>query len=215
MIPAGVCRMVMYGTLPGGEIWNAGYFIDIPASSPTEASSFATTAFTVLSDGTGTHFGARLAAKWLHNGSTFAGVKCYSYNSAGTHATYKGQSSGGALVGTALGSLTNPTSVVLTVNTALAGSTHRGRIYMPAVGQIPDTINGYFPSTDVANLCAAFATDIKTASNFSTQAHLIVVSQKLTSFMPAVSISVDQRPDTQRRRANRQAKGTRSTTAIP
>lgn len=214
-IPSGVTRIVLYGTLPGGEIWQSGYFMPHAAIDPAECNLIAQNAFNRWSDQSAGRTMARLVAKWWHGGVSLVGCKTYAYGDTSGQATFKGSSTGAPVIGSALGSLTNPTSVCITLLTSFAGATQRGRMYLPALGQIPDQTNGYFNGTDVSQLVTSFATDLKNAAVGNANYTPCVVSQKKGAYQTVVSVAADQRPDVQRRRENRQAKGVRSTASLP
>src|SRR3954453_7231354 len=163
-IPNGVTRIVLYGSLPGGEIWQSGYFMPHAAIDNAEANLIAQNAFDRWKNQTAGRTMARLVTDWWNTGVSLQGCKSYSYNTTSGEATFKGQSTGAPVVGGAGGSLVATACICITLHTSFSGATQRGRMYLPALGAIPDNVNNYFNTTIVGNLLVAFATDLKNAA---------------------------------------------------
>lgn len=92
---------------------------------------------------------------------------------------------------------------VMTLRTALANRSGRGRIYVPARAMQLSTTTGLAIATapnNCADALAAYLTDLHT---LSAQTHPVVASPTTSSSHTITSVDVDLVPDTQRRRRNK------------
>lgn len=97
-----------------------------------------------------------------------------------------------------------PTSVVCTLQTALAGRRHRGRFYWPGLG-LTIAGNGRIGGTDVGNMAVAFADLLERIGEYAGGPDPLrpaVVSTVGDEVTPVTSVRVGDVPDTQRRRRN-------------
>jgi hypothetical protein len=91
---------------------------------------------------------------------------------------------------------------VLTLRTANATRSGRGRIYLPFVAQTLVAATGMLPSTNVNNLVDTFALWISEQITLGTNVP-VVVSQSQSVVRTIVAVDADLVPDTQRRRRNK------------
>lgn len=202
MPPANLVKIVLYGTLTGGEIWETGFWMtDTGVNSAETATAQAHVIAGTLNseDDSGA---MRITAiriwdlevKWV-------GVRCYGYNGGPTatwvgdfplDAPRQGQAPGGPLP--------HQVCACMTLLTGLAGRSQRGRMYLPATGVSLDS-GGQMthPSIDpvVASWAKAF-TDI----NASDAGKIVVYSRTRQATHQVRSVRIDSVPDIQRRRAN-------------
>lgn len=203
-IPAGLCRIVLHGTSPHGEIWETGFWMSgTGVASAEEANALAqiVTETCNASDGSGA---MRITFADLCNAATnFIGGRVYAYPAGGPHAQFIGTydlptpRAGG--VG---GGGPDELALCMTLRTGFAGRTNRGRMYLPLTG--PAYISdGQVDATPLAAVTEAWAscfTDI----NASDTGKIVVLSQHLGTFHQVSSVKIDSRTDVQRRRSNRE-----------
>jgi hypothetical protein len=91
---------------------------------------------------------------------------------------------------------------VLTLRTANATRSGRGRIYLPFVAQTLVAATGMLPSTNVNALVDTFALWISEQITLGTNVP-VVVSQSQSVVRTIVAVDADLVPDTQRRRRNK------------
>jgi hypothetical protein len=203
MPAAGLVKIVLEGTLVGGEIWETGFWMtDTGVDDSGTASAQAEIIWGTLTS-TDDSGAMRLTALHLWDAEVqFTTVRVYAYT-GGPKATYVGEYIGPApLTGGAPGG-PHPHQVAacMTTLTGLAGRSHRGRMYFPATGAQLDN-GGQFVhfSTDtvVAGWAKAF-TDI----NASDAGKVVLYSRTLEAHWPIKTLRLDSKPDVQRRRANR------------
>lgn len=203
-------KYVFFGALPGGEIWESGFWAQgatiSSADNANSAAAFGLTCF-LGSDFTG-FFGAHGATSW-NTKTSLLGVRTYFYPTGTGPAEYVGLSNPTSPVnGAQTDYFPNQLAQCFTLETGLAGRRNRGRMYIPYSGGSLDS-NGLFATgnvgTDVVNLAHAFT--LYQAGSFGTA----VVSSAVGSTAHLIeSVSCDQRPDIQRRRADRESTGIRS-----
>jgi len=207
-IPAGVRHVVLYGTLPGGEIWNSGFWINHHIPDEDNAVTQAEAMFTILKTNTSGHFWYEYRQHWLPGAASFDGVRNYGYTTGGPLANHVGQSTSGSVSGSAPAQLPNQAALCVTTQTSFAGARRRGRMFLPALGPLTGS-NGLFDGTITAALLAGLWTDMKACATIGGETFsLIVVSTTGSDYKPMTGLKADLRPDIQRRRANRQARGT-------
>jgi len=201
------CQLV--GASTGGEIFETGFGLASPV--PGDESDANAIAASIA-----TSFTTNLLANivpLISPDFSYTGVRVYFYVNGGDTATLIGT----APIAGAVGTSTQPgplqCCMVATLNTGAAGRRARGRMYLPANG-VGFTAAHQFPTTrtqPLVNSLAAFFEDIN-ADGISGQAS--VISLAGTAARPITSISIDQRPDVQRRRANKQSGGTVETATV-
>lgn len=98
----------------------------------------------------------------------------------------------------------------VTLNTARAGSSYRGRSYMPIMGQAVNVGDAQIPQATMDSVAAAWSNaggdcgDALGSALGIGNPTSVVVSRKLAAATPITGIKIDSRPDIQRRRAGNQ-----------
>lgn len=203
-IPAGVVRIVLSGTLYGGEIWSTGFWMtDTGVESNADAVSLADiiTGTLTSSDASGA---VRIQAglTWSTQ-TTWTKTTVYSYNAGGNHAVYIGEYDLPAAVqGVQNSGVPNQVACVVSLRTGVAGRRNRGRMYMPLTGY-GFSASGQLHDSDVAKIAAGWAaafTDI----NASDTGKVVVVSAVGGTFQHVSQVIVDSKADTQRSRSRQE-----------
>jgi hypothetical protein len=203
VLPAGLCKIVISGTLPGGEVFAHSQGFDIQTEPVTQ---------TVLNT-----FTQQASDLWVSTFLTAAVTACYPtvtawkqvrgylYGSAGK-SVLVANANPINVPGTNGGSpCPNQVAHVLTTLTGVPGRSHRGRVYLPApgtslltAGQVTTANN-----TTIVNAYAAWLNAIRnsaTAPGFG-----VVASSTQGAMFTMTQIAGNTRLDVQRRRANKQA----------
>lgn len=202
-------RVVFSGILPGGEIWNTGFWMVGSAPADEAAANILAQELYVafISDSSSTAFATLATAGWS-NGVNVDKVTVYSYPSGGGSSAVVGAHTESPTIGS--GGPTSPDQVcyVLTLRTGLSGRQNRGRMYLPANRLSLDS-EGLVSSGDQSSIVGAFGAGM-TAWNLTAGApEIVVLSQTAGAANLVTSVDADRRPDIQRRRANRQDTGGR------
>jgi hypothetical protein len=193
MIPAGYVKLVIHGSLAGGEIWETAIWG--PAGSAVDQDSLQDYVNTA-----GDNFVSMLQSAvtaLISADSAVLGIRGYLYTGGTTAANvaeYEGYTGSS---GTGIGSLPDQCCLVSTLLTAAAGRRNRGRMYWPANGL---SLASHQATATIVNNLADAVADF--AGTFDPQA--VVVSQVAGSARPVTAIRVDTKIDIQRRRANKQ-----------
>lgn len=196
-IPAQCARISLIGTSPLGEIFDTSFWVGALIADQAEANAAASTvagliASTTLDD----------AIKAIITADTkYTEVRVYAYPTGGPNATAIGAAPVN-LTGTAPTGQSLPlqVSLVATLQTDFAGRSFRGRMYFPAHGALMGT-NHLFAPQVAQNLALAlgpFLTGVNAVLY-----PVCIVSQTLSTKTPVTQVKVDNKPDIQRRRANR------------
>lgn len=206
-IPAGVSKVVVHATTDSSaEIAEWGFWIGYTPTSPTNANDSAA----AIASAFQAHYGAIKAL--MSTDSTYDEIRLYGYPTGGPTATYVGAApvTGGAGSGSGSGPLQQ--AMVMTLRTGLAGRSHRGRMYLPAFGL---NLSGHiFASTPTSDAVEAVAAFLSAVNDAFPGGPVCVVSQTLSTATAVTSVDADYRADVQRRRANRQPTGGRSSATL-
>jgi len=214
-IPAGVARVAFSGTSSDGEIFQWGFWLNDAPISPEATSSMAG-----LIKGVWANVLVRLPiVKLIKNDSAYTKIKVYSYLTGGPKADFVGEASmDGSAPGAGTGVGNGPLyqCMVVSTHTGLSGRSHNGRFYLPASGTALSTTHR-FETTDVNATAAAVGKLLELVADISdpTLQVPVVLSQFLGSATPITSITVDSKPDVQRRRENRMAPGFTALVTLP
>lgn len=165
-----------------------------------------------LADEIATVRGADIAALYASDIAAFS-IGCQNFTHVtpgGSSAPYWGPSSaeaGNVTVigpGTHTGSSTMPqVALVASLHTALPGKSHRGRLFgFPPPDDVLDSEGRLTTAYPFETLITTIAADVESSSNIS-GAVFSVFSAKLDSSDPVLSVTKDNRVDTQRRRLTR------------
>lgn len=196
-IPAGVSKVVYGGTLLGGqEIWECGVWTGQAPTSDADA--------TTLAENIAADFevnGWPSIQDVLKNNDAWRYVKVYSYPSGGPAAAHVGDFElTTPLVGSGTGDHPLQTCLVTTVLTGFAGRRNRGRIFTPARGAT--ILGGRFQSDMVDDVVQGWAAHF-TSANTKGYGPISVVSQAGSARRDASILKGNDKPDIQRRRANK------------
>jgi len=195
-IPAGVTRVSLKGAFVGGDVFDTSFWVrGAVITSDAQANSFAASVATVFA----THAAEMLFL--LDNASAYQGVTVYHYPTGGPSATFVGVATIPAGTGTGAGHQPHQVCLVMTMLTAFAGRSNRGRMYWPATGLNLDgglQVN----STVLATILTGVSGFIEAINTTLSPAHVVVVSTKLGAYNDVVQVKMDSAPDIQRRRAN-------------
>lgn len=178
--PGNVNRYVVSGTLPGGEAFAFGFYGEATDPSVTMQSL----ADTIVGNSLFTAFIA--AAKSVLRGS-YTTVRTYRYAS-GTAAVDSGQANIASGTGSGGADLPNPTSLAITLRTAVASRRGRGRVFIPVNGGGMATGTGLFASGTINPIISTFGA---WADNLNAR----VVSERDSTSRPVVRVDADYRPD--------------------
>jgi hypothetical protein len=195
--PAGATRWVFSGTAGTSEEFATGFWT-VGSSATDETSLLAQTV------GMLTIWAATAKAPWLHlvaSDTQYQALHAYRYDGTSSKSTLLAATAIAAALGTSGTGSVNPmqTCMVQSLHSGFAGATKRGRMYLPATGA---GLSGHqFADGDVdgANAgTAGFLTAVAADLVFGVPS---IVSTKLGSATPIVSVQTDSEPDIQRRRA--------------
>lgn len=204
-IPAGVVKVVLSGTMPGGEIWESGFWMsDTGVTSEAEANALALVIEGTLtaSDNSGA---VRITAGLLWTAqTTFTTVTTYVYT-GGSAAAFVGEFTRPTPLPGTSGNAPHPNQValVLSLRTGASGRSQRGRMYLPASGASTEA-TAQLQRADLVSLVNAWATAFSDI-NSSSAGKVVVVSRVRGAYRQITQLICDSRLDIQRRRANQQA----------
>lgn len=198
-----LCKIVFYGTLAGGEIWETGFWMlgaGVNSGATATAQAHLIGGTLSASDDSGA---MRITAIRLWDREVqWLGVRCYAYDGHAA-AAWVGdaplpQPVQGAAPG---GPLPHQVCAVMTLQTGLAGRSQRGRMYLPATGASigPD---GQFVNASIDPVVAGWAkgfSDIHSAND----GKVVVYSRVKQATHQVSRVRIDSIPDIQRRRANK------------
>lgn len=204
-IPLNHSRNVVFGTLPGGEIFNWSLWADRAPASAAAANDQAQGIANAFKNTAGPVNAVR-PEKLLGSDANYVGVKTYAYT-GGTAASFVGVGTIGVAGNSGASQvLPDQLALVVTLRTALAGRSHTGRIYLP-ITKWNLSSQGQMAKAETDGLAAWFAAFLTAANTSLTGVsgnHMVVASQKLGTSQSITSVTVDTKIDVQRRRANRQ-----------
>lgn len=197
--------MVLHGTMAGGEIWETGFWMsDTGVTDASLANALAQLLAQTLNANDESGALAQMALEFWTGAITWTEVRVYGYPNGGTKAAFVGlYELPSGVTGTGTTTLPNQVCLVLTLNTGLAGRSHRGRMYIPIAKATLDASSELTSQllTDFVTTWRTFFSDV----NASDAGEIVVVSQSLGAFSPLSSVKADSRLDIQRRRANQQS----------
>lgn len=203
-IPADVYKVAFGGTLPGGEVWESGFWVHgaLPTSN-SEANTTAELWYAQLtaSDGSGGVYGT--AAVVWGDDVVMTYVKIYAYPTGGTTAAFIGEYSGTPKAGSGTTTVPNQICLVVSLRTANAGRQYRGRMYLPA-SKLAGISNGNVPTSDATAMATAWGTCFSDWNASGDNGQVVVVSRVGAGHYDVVDVvRVDTIPDTQRKRSNK------------
>nr|CRY96787.1 hypothetical protein [uncultured prokaryote] len=204
-IPAGVVRVVLHGNLPGGEIWETGFWMDnTGVTDASLADALANIIAGTLNANDESGALAQMALEFWSAGMNWTEVRVYGYPNGGPKAAFVGLFTNPTPVaGSGTNQFPNQVALVLTLNTGLAGRSYRGRMYIPIGKGALDGMAELTPQllSDFVTTWRTFFSDV----NVSDTGRFVVVSAERGIATPLSAVKADSRLDIQRRRANQQA----------
>lgn len=204
-IPSGYSRNVIYGHLAGGEIFNMSLWVNEAPSDQGAAQSQATALANKFAASCTTPPTGIAPTSLMGSDSGYDGVRVYSYTDTSGKAKYIADASVGKNgTATAANYLPDQCALVVRLNTAVAGRSATGRIYVPLT-RYNVQAGGQLDVSQTGPIAAWWAQLLHDWNTLCSPGHVGVLSQKNGTYQSATSVVVDSRVDIQRRRANRQA----------
>lgn len=205
-------KVVISGTLPGGEVWSVGAHFVGAAGVPT-AQSFAQLdawagRIAALNAGNVVPAGVR---NIMSTAVAVTSVRCELLN--GDASLAQAAERGTPDPRTGVGTPTKPlqTSLVASLFTGRPGRSYRGRMYWPALGLGLGATDGRVSNATcqaVATETAQFLRNVGAQAGFESEpGFLVVCSQTLNVNTPVTEIRVGDVPDVQRRRRDALTEG--------
>lgn len=193
-------RCTWVGTLPNGEIFNTSLWITFGDTISTLEQMQA------IGDAIAAAWITHAAPDWvslLPGTARYDELRTYRYTAPGPAPADLVVSTPLAMQGTRAGDLLpTQTSLVLTLKTALAGRSSRGRMYLPMLAQ--PLVAHQVPDLIIEALADSMAAFLRAIDDMELPILNAVVSSPTTSSAPRITqVQVDSLPDVQRRRANR------------
>lgn len=214
MYPAGTQRIILHGSLPGGEEWETGFWMnDTGVTDASLANALANIIAGTITASDESGAIANMAGTVWSAYTTFESVRVYGYTGGSNKAAFVGEYVLPTPVnGSGNAQLPNQCAIVLTMRTALAGRQHRGRMYLPIslMGPSPSAQLTQPQAAAIAETWATFFSDV----NRSSTGQIVVVSSVGSAATPLSAVSVDTRIDIQRSRAKQQAIVGKSTVSV-
>lgn len=191
-----LAKFDLMGNLPAGDVFDFGFHAE---TSATVSAADALTQFEAAFDSTWWAGIASLFENNLHVTRqavrTIDGTTGSTLDSAETAISYAGSSSDG--------SLPQEVACCVSIVTATAGRSTRGRYYVPCFAKSKLDDQGLFPSANITTLVGALA-DAHNAMFADTPSWVVgVYSRLLHGFTPATQLRIGTVPDVQRRRRNK------------
>lgn len=214
-IPPDCWRIVYRGSLPHGEQWQSGYWLNGNAPTSNVTATAAAELEMESEGGTSESSLWNVFKDFIGQEVTLDLVAVYSYPAGGTAAAHIGLSTAPSLPGGNAVGIQGPNqiSTVVSLLTGQAGRSFRGRMYLPGLDRNhqPSGLYALDYATAIANVMATKFTDGNAASGWG---KAVVVSTSKTLHTQISAVSVDTRPDVQRRRANKTAGIQRAVSAV-
>lgn len=204
-IPAGTCRVILYGTFGTGDIWETGFsMIDTGVNSAPTANALALLIAGTLNSSDASGSMRVTMANLVDDFSFWLGVRVYAYVSGGTKADFIGQyvlpapRAGGKTI-----TKPNQVALVLTLRSDLAGRSHRGRMYLPATGADIDPQDGQVSQANLNTVLTAWVTAFSDI-NDSAAGEVVITSITLDANTAVSSLTLDSKLDIRRSRAKQE-----------
>jgi hypothetical protein len=210
-LPPGVARWTLTGVSIPGEVWAFDWWTQPGVGVASAAAWQATTdALWGVIAAAGLH--TQLASCFGNTGNVNGLQSIYYRNSQ--VATFVGNHPLAApVVGTSGSFMPLQQALCVTLLTDFPGKSTRGRCYLPACGLQLDA-NRRFNLVNTTAIMNALKVVLGAGNTDGQYGPPVVVSKTLTQATKITSLRWDLGPDTQRRRANRQDKGARTTLVV-
>jgi hypothetical protein len=210
----GYVRLSIGGTAPGGESWSTG--VALAAQNHPSVGDLDTWLASIQSGISGWFNGGAHSIAGVVASDTFlSNLRAYEYEPGGATANLQGTYEySPAINGAAAHVLPLSSAMCVTLRTDKAGRHYRGRMYLPANGATLS--NHTYVGTDVDAVALAMKDlmELLKGSTLSGGSIIPIVAGDTTTPGLVTSISVDNRPDTQRRRAKSERATYRQTATI-
>jgi hypothetical protein len=206
-IPAGYSRLVLHGKC-GNDIFETGVWVSGAVATQAAAQTLANSAWNLFLTS-----GSAGAQALIGADSSYTGLRAYCYPTGGPGATYIAEAAASPVVGTAPGASPFQTAMVVTLQTGAAGRRARGRMYLPAHGVQLLTTTHLFATADTDRGSSAVAGWLTALHGTSNPA--VVLSTVAGSSRVITGTTTDNKPDIQRRRANKVIGTYVKTTTVP
>lgn len=208
-IPADVCKISLVGSVSGGEEFVTSFWITGgPADSSEAANAFAASIVALPSFAT---LLARLKGM-MTSDMSYTQLRVYRYQSGGNTADFVGFAPIAAGQGTSTGNGILQVAMVATLNTLFAGRRYRGRMYFPATGM--GITAHQFATTAAQGLATDLAAFFSAVNSIGLVGAVSVVSRIASEATGVSQVSVDTKPDIQRRRAEGLVPTARTTASL-
>lgn len=205
-IPNDVYHVVFGGSLPSGEIWESGFWVEGDAPTSNDLANATAQLWAAQLQAADTSGAMRITLTHCQASVTFDYVRVYSYPAGGPHAAYIGYHAA-SIAGTTSDTsvLPNQICLVVSLRTNNAGRSNRGRMYMPlnGINLQPNAQLNQAACTAIANGWATCFSDWNASGD---NGQVVVMSRVGAGHTNVVSeVIVDSIPDTQRKRRNKVA----------
>lgn len=188
-IPANVARVVIGGSVAGGEEWSTGFWLSSGADAQTILNAIDNEAIEPFWN---------TIKSFVWDSFHLDYIKVYAYKAGGNVASsmaMKAETLTGTLTGT--GSPFS-TALVATLLSAVPGRSGRGRMYLPYHLAFGDT--GHSDGTAPNTLGGAVNTMLSTIRGNADGLTPVIVSRTHSTATPITAVRMDDLPDSQRRR---------------
>lgn len=207
-------RMVMSGTLRTSQTWSTGMYAKLLGAPDLSALQ---TWIGGIRDALDAQLLETQTPRAVWDASTrVLEYSAYYYAASAPTASLVAVATAGNNPGASTGYMPSQVSVVASLHTAMAGRKGRGRMYWPATSLTLDA-NGRVNSgicDDLAYFSAFVATRLG-ADTLGGGLPVAVVAGAVAGGVPITSVTCDNRPDIQRRRADKIAATYHGTQAVP
>jgi len=200
-------KVTLFGNM-GGDIWNTGYWVDVDASLTPPAQADLDTWTTNVRTAWSTNFWTTTIRAMADPAVNYLGVRAHYYPAGSSVSTRTSESLvPSPTLGT--GTQIHPYEVatVVTLRTVNASRRGRGRMYLPLSG-VPMATGGLYSSGSIGAVADAAKASIDASNALATVGSItstraVVASQADGLVLPVTRITMDTKPDSQRRRQNK------------
>lgn len=204
--PADVQRITIFGDLPGGETWGTGFWIMGATPDSNEQANAQAELIAGACNSADPSGAARITKPIWGSTTHMKGVRVLAYTAGGTTADFQGEYLFPTPVaGTGVSYMPNQNAIVLTLHTAHAGRSYRGRMYLPfTTGGLLNN-DGQFISATLDAIVEGWRLFFSDWNTSGVNGDIAVVSATKSHAQKVTHVSMNSRLDTQRRRAKSQA----------
>lgn len=211
-LPPGVARWTLTGKSSADEVWAFDWWT-MPGTGVANAAAWQSTTDGMKGVIQSTGLDAKLSAH-LGTAGTISELKSIYYRNSQTATFVANSLWSPAIAGQSVTFMPYQQSLCVTLLTDLPGPSTRGRLYLPASG-LSLTTNRLFVPANITPTMTSLKQVLAAGLTVGQYGPAVIVSKVLTIATPVTAIRWDLKPDIQRRRANRQADGGRTTLTVP